>query len=315
MFTKPTLPIEKYSQPGVVSRDIDDVMLIQKVIAGRITQLEKESLFITYEENRNSSCHRYISFSKSINLTFDVAVTVYVLKNQPRGSWLPYRSPQRDQINAVEKIAEAFRDNGNKVIEIEISEMNDAFHGWAAMMDESKTGVCHREKLSKGKQGGWNLLLELVKNVSSFGLLSNYTLPLLWQSAMFEIFTKKSQKSLDREVVKFQTLKKKIYKILNTPLGEESTWENVIMVVPSLPMIAPKHGPLPQLLFGSQMAATSIYNVLELPATAVPTGLGTRMCPTGAQVVGGYGKDMLCLDAVKFLQDRGIARYELPRYM
>lgn len=87
---------------------------------------------------------------------------------------------------------------------------------------------------------------------------------------------------------------------------------DTILVMPSLPVEAPKHGPFPIVFRFADAGATGILNVLELPATAVPMGLNSGGLPTGIQVVAGLGKDHLTLAAALALERAGVAKWSLP---
>ena len=55
-------------------------------------------------------------------------------------------------------------------------------------------------------------------------------------------------------------------------------------------------------------AQTSLFNVMELPATAVPTGLSGDGLPVGVQVVGGFGCDEVTIAVALALEAAGAAR-------
>ena len=55
-------------------------------------------------------------------------------------------------------------------------------------------------------------------------------------------------------------------------------------------------------------AQTSLFNVMELPATAVPTGLSGDGLPVGVQVVGGFGHDEVTIAVAIALEAAGAAR-------
>ena len=75
---------------------------------------------------------------------------------------------------------------------------------------------------------------------------------------------------------------------LETALGEDG-----VLLYPTHPTPAPYH--LQPLFKGFNFAYTSIFNVLELPVTQVPLGLGTWGVPVGVQVVAGRGRDHVSL--------------------
>jgi hypothetical protein len=76
-------------------------------------------------------------------------------------------------------------------------------------------------------------------------------------------------------------------------------------------------GPAPHhhenLLRFPSISQTGLFNVMQLPATAVPVGLSTAEClPLGCQVVAGTGHDRVSIAVACALQGEGIARCEPP---
>lgn len=75
---------------------------------------------------------------------------------------------------------------------------------------------------------------------------------------------------------------------MNSMLGD-----NGVFIYPTHPTVAPYHNePLVRAL---NFSYTGIINVLGLPATAVPLGLGREGLPIGLQVVANVNQDRLCL--------------------
>ena len=69
---------------------------------------------------------------------------------------------------------------------------------------------------------------------------------------------------------------------------------------------APRHHE--NLLRFTDAAQTGLFNVMELPATAVPLGTGSGHLPLGCQVVAGFGHDRLSLAVAIALEREGVAR-------
>ncbi|XP_041781401.1 fatty-acid amide hydrolase 2-A isoform X2 [Anopheles merus] len=69
--------------------------------------------------------------------------------------------------------------------------------------------------------------------------------------------------------------------------------ENGVFIYPTHPTVAPYHNE--PLIRALNFSYTAIINVLGLPATAVPLGLGREGLPVGLQVVAGVNQDRLCL--------------------
>uniref|UniRef100_A0A8D8KXI4 Fatty-acid amide hydrolase 2 n=1 Tax=Culex pipiens TaxID=7175 RepID=A0A8D8KXI4_CULPI len=69
--------------------------------------------------------------------------------------------------------------------------------------------------------------------------------------------------------------------------------DNGVFIYPTHPTVAPYHNePIVRAL---NFSYTAIINVLGLPSTAVPLGLGREGLPIGLQVVGNVNQDRLCL--------------------
>lgn len=86
---------------------------------------------------------------------------------------------------------------------------------------------------------------------------------------------------------------------------------NAVLVLPSLLGPAPHHHE--NLLRFPSISQTGLFNVMQLPATAVPVGLSTAEClPLGCQVVAGTGHDRVSIAVACALQGEGIARCEPP---
>ena len=86
-----------------------------------------------------------------------------------------------------------------------------------------------------------------------------------------------------------------------------------MLLFPSLPVPAPVHDAC--LLRPFDFGCTGIFNVLQLPATQVPLGLGAREgVPLGVQVVACEGNDPLTIAVAALLEKHGVARYEPPLF-
>lgn len=156
----------------------------------------------------------------------------------------------------------------------------------------------------KGKGSGTtgSLLLELLKWVATGGAWSDHTLPGL-ALAVIDPLTKIGVAHNARLIEAGRELKREVL----AAIGEDG-----VLLVPSLPTPAPRHGPLPLLLRFADPGATGIWNVLELPATAVPLGLTASGLPIGVQVVGAPGMDHVCIAVASALAKSGLARWCPP---
>jgi len=98
---------------------------------------------------------------------------------------------------------------------------------------------------------------------------------------------------------------------LSRELGER-LGKNAVILHPPYARPAPRHR-LP-LLRPFDGGFTGVFNVLELPATQVPTGLDPGGLPLGVQVVAGKGCDHLCLAVARAIeQELGVLTPIEPR--
>jgi len=74
-----------------------------------------------------------------------------------------------------------------------------------------------------------------------------------------------------------------------------------VLLFPPYPRTAPRHHA--PLLPPVQFMYTAIFNALELPATAVPLGLGAHGLPLGVQVVSSPGQDAVTIAVAKVLEE------------
>jgi len=83
---------------------------------------------------------------------------------------------------------------------------------------------------------------------------------------------------------------------------EECLGDDGVLLYPTHPVPAPFHNQPVLLVFN--FAYTAIFNVLGLPATAVPMGLAPREgVPVGIQVIGGRYNDRLTLAVAQALEE------------
>jgi fatty acid amide hydrolase 2 len=77
--------------------------------------------------------------------------------------------------------------------------------------------------------------------------------------------------------------------------------DDAVLLMPPHPRCAAEHHW--QLLRPFDFSYTGIFNVLRLPVTAVPMGLGAAGLPLGVQVAAGYGRDHLAIAAALALEE------------
>lgn len=88
--------------------------------------------------------------------------------------------------------------------------------------------------------------------------------------------------------------------------------EDGVFIYPTHPTVAPYHNePIARAL---NFSYTAIFNVLGLPATNVPLGLGREGLPIGIQVVANVNQDRLCL-AVACELERAFGGWTAPEIL
>ena len=120
---------------------------------------------------------------------------------------------------------------------------------------------------------------------------SQYTLPGLLLSVLEELPAKFASRT--RRIL---ALGKDLAAELADVLGDRG-----VLLYPSFPRVAPRHRT--PLLAPFQFAYTAIFNVMELPATQVPLGLGADGLPLGIQVVAPRKQDHLSIAVAMTLED------------
>lgn len=79
-----------------------------------------------------------------------------------------------------------------------------------------------------------------------------------------------------------------------------SLGDDGLLLLPPVRGVAPRHGDA--MLHPADIGLSALFNVMELPATVVPVGLGAHGLPLSVQVVGPYGGDHLTLSAALALE-------------
>ena len=111
----------------------------------------------------------------------------------------------------------------------------------------------------------------------------------------------KSENIIDRI---FNLLQLKIEEIFNEN-------ENVVLISPTLPNLAPYHDTSIKYILDISMVA--IWNFLKLPVTQVPIGLNYQGIPLGIQVIGNKFEDRLTIKVAELLEKEGIAKWIPPK--
>ena len=173
-----------------------------------------------------------------------------------------------------------------------------AFSIWAALMATSGQEP-FIETLSDGRSAPLTTLSALgeLARCLATGETARHTAPAI-ALALIEKLTQLTPSLNDWMAAKGARLRRR----LDGLLGDGSA---VLLVPPPLTP-APRHHE--NLARFTNSAQTSLFNVMELPATAVPTGLSGDGLPVGVQIVGGFGHDEVTIAVAIALEAGGAAR-------
>jgi len=193
-------------------------------------------------------------------------------------------SVSRDVRSAQLRCAALLARRGAKVRVERIDALRHSAEIWSAMLGSAEE-VTFRELMANGAP--FSPGLELLK--WSVGR-SHHTLPAL-ALALIEGVTKLRPADTARFVAMGRALRRE----LDALLGERT-----VLLFPTYPTVAPKHGAA--LLFPVKWMYAAIFNVMELPVTAVPLGLDAHGVPLGVQVVGAHGCDHVTIAVAKAIE-------------
>ena len=183
---------------------------------------------------------------------------------------------------------------GAKVEHVRFERFARSLEIWAAMLADSG-GTSFEVLLGNGKE----MLLGPEFLRWALGR-SRHTLPAL-SLALIERFVKGSPAQNARFIEQGRKLRAELLEALG-PDG--------VLLFPSYSTVAPKHS---EPLFPPiRWCYAAIFNVLELPATAVPLGLDTQGLPLGVQVVSAHGNDHVTI-AVAMELERAFGGWVRPR--
>ena len=181
-----------------------------------------------------------------------------------------------------------------------LPEMTFGFSIWAAMLGGAQP-VPFRTLISDGRAPGDDLsfcgvLLEALRCLLCGGETVRHTLPAV-ALALIEDVESLFPSARVAMAKKGAVLRARLDKLL----GDGTT----VLLLPSLPTPAPRHHE--NLLRFPDVAQTAIFNVMQLPATAIPLGSEGGL-PLGCQAVAGFGRDELSIALAIALERAGVAR-------
>lgn len=189
-------------------------------------------------------------------------------------------------VSSLRRAAYVLERRGARIEQLRPDLLREAVWVWGAMMS-AEEGPSYAELVSGDPE--LSVLREVAK--LPFGR-SRHTAPVL-----AVILGERVMKRFpNRQGARLIELGKSIAREIEDKLGDRG-----VILHPPYSRSAPRHGA--PLLRPFDAGFTAIFNVLELPATQVPTGLDQRGLPVGVQVVGARGRDHLCLAVAKALEE------------
>lgn len=197
-----------------------------------------------------------------------------------------------DIIAALKKVVEYLKVQHNiDSVEKKIP-MQRSMAVWMAMMSsDTKFGQMIMENYTKT-----NVVKEIVKN--AFGLSGNTFIALL--TALYG-----AAEISEGKMEYFKKHRQALVEIFTEMLGD-----NGVLLFPTHPTPAPYHNE--PLFRPFNFSYTALVNVLGMPSTTVPLGLGREGLPIGIQVIANYDQDRLCLAVAEEL-DRAFGGWVEPQ--
>lgn len=186
------------------------------------------------------------------------------------------REPTIEINRATEKIVTALRDENAHIEYITIEELEDAFEIWFAMLEHANGGAVTEllEGINSSFANEWfKFLTGSSKRTLPVFMAMNSLKAMSFFGGRVEQFYRKGLE-----------LQNKLDRLLQP---------DTLMLLPAYPSTAQKHGNSMMTFF--DWAYSAIFNVMNLPATALPTGLAINSLPTGLQVVGARNNDKLTI--------------------
>jgi fatty acid amide hydrolase 2 len=194
--------------------------------------------------------------------------------------------PDYDQKVALKRAALALEAKGAQVVPWSSALFEEAALIWATMVAEGSEDGAFGEMLGGGRRPDYGA--EFVKLLAG---TSKYTLPAVIFGAAEALLEKLPKGNTERLMDLGRRLRAEVEGILA---------DGSLLVTPTHPRTAPKHDWA--LLRPIDFIYTGIFNIMEVPVTAAPMGLGSSGLPTGVQIAAARCQDHLSIGAAMILE-------------
>ena len=187
--------------------------------------------------------------------------------------------------DAQDRAAEALRQRGAHVVRARVDQLRSSLEMWSSMMSAAG-GTAFGTLLGNGEP------IDALAQLARWAVgRSPHTLP-----AIALTLIEKVPALMPGRTEKMVALTRALRHDVVSLIGEGG-----VMLFPSYSMPAPRHH---RAFFPPvDWAYTAIFNVLELPVTQVPLGLGARGLPLGVQVVGVHADDHVTIAVAEALEE------------
>ncbi|EYF07868.1 amidase [Chondromyces apiculatus] len=267
-FPRPTGGTLRYITTGPITRRAEDLMPLLALLAG--------------PHPDDPAC---ISFPLGDPGAIDLrALTVHTVESDGLHAVHP------ELLAAQRRAAEVLGSLGATVRPANLTHLSRTLEIWSAMVAAGNVvsgtrGPSFAELLGEGRR------ISVGREMVRLALgRSPHTLP-----AVALAFLEDASKLLPGRMTQAAKLGEELRAEIAGLLGDSG-----VLLYPSHPVPAPRHGH--SLYAPLRWAYTAIFNVMELPVTQVPLGLGTEGLPLGVQVVAPHAHDHLSIAVAGHLE-------------
>lgn len=266
-YPTPAGPALRYITTGPLCRRAEDLMPLLRVLAG--------------PDGEDAGClaARELGDPAAVDLR---SLTVLLVPDNGRVRVSP------ELLAAQRRCAEALAGQGARVVEASFPALRDSLEIWSAMLDESGSPR-FADLLFSGRDAdaGRRPARELLRWATG---RSPHTLP-----SLALVLLERLPALLPGRAARALSAGRALKEELRERLGDRG-----VLLYPPYPTTAPRHN---RPLFPPfNWVYTAILNVMELPVTQVPLGLGREGLPLGVQVAAGHGNDHVSIAVAMFLE-------------